>query len=299
MDRLEALQLFVDVIDTGSFTAAGRKRRFSQPTVTRQVTALEDWLGVQLLRRSTRSITITDAGDALYRRAMEVISDINDLESAFQTAEKSLAGRLRLSAPIEFGRRRVLPHVIDFMTAHPELNIDLDLTDRHVNLVEEGFDLAIRVGNLVDQDLVTRKVDEDPRFLTASPAYVARMGAPASIADLAEHNCILYSLQREPELWQLRNVETGTVQTAHVAGRMRANNGEAMRQAVLAGHGIALLGQYAVEEDLESGHLIRLLPEFEVPSLAVQIVYPPTRHLSRRSRRFIDFFVLRLKRVQP
>ncbi len=295
MDRLEALKLFVDVVETGSFTAAGRKSRISQPTVTRRVAALEDWLGVQLLRRSTRTITVTEAGEGLYRRAATVIAEINDLEADFQSTEKSLAGRLRLSAPIEFGRRLVLPHVMAFMSVHPQLSIDLDLADRHVNMVEEGYDMAIRVGNLIDQDLVTRKVGEDQRYLVASPAYIERMGQPNSVSDLADHTCILYTLQREPENWRFQSAVTKTENTVRVSGRLRANNGETMRQAVLAGHGIAVLGNYAISDDLSQRRMLRLLPGWDVPPLSVQIVYPPTRNLGRRRRYFIDYITRRLK----
>ncbi|WP_420416291.1 LysR family transcriptional regulator [Pacificispira sp.] len=293
MDRFTLYQLFVRVAEVGSFTAVGRECGMSQSSVSRAVSLLEQRCGSQLLQRTTRRVSLTETGVELYERSRALLSEIEDLESSIGNRSKSPVGRLRLQAPTEFGRLHVSGHVMEFLAAYPGIDVDLTLNDRYVDLIEEGVDLAIRIGNLSDQSMIAKKLGQDSRHLVASPSYLERHGEPAHPGELMKHSCVIYTYQRTPERWLFSGPD-GVVEVT-VSGRVRANSGEVMRSAVLSGHGIAILGGYSVRHDISAGRLVALLPGYPIQPLDVQIIYSPTRHLSRKSRAFIDFYADRIR----
>jgi DNA-binding transcriptional LysR family regulator len=296
VDRLTNLELFVRVAEAGGFTAVSRERAMSQSSVSRKISELERWLGVQLLQRTTREVKLTEAGQQLYQRSVALLSQVEDIESVIANSGTKTSGTLRLQAPYVFGRAHVMPHVLEFLDEYPDIRIDLRLNDRHVNLIEDGVDIAIRIGNLTDQNIIAKKLGRDRRHVVAAPAYLQQRGVPQIPEDLKNHDCVVYSLLENPHQWKFSSAD-GT-QEVTVSGRLRANSGDAMRAAVLAGHGIAILGNYAVHEDIESGRLRKILPDFHVHPLDIQIIYSPTRHLPRKVRTFIDFYAARLKQCE-
>lgn len=296
MDRLKNLELFVRVAETGGFTAVGREYATSQSSVSRKISELEKWLGVQLFQRTTREVKLTEAGEELYGYSVKLMSVIDDIESNISGTAKNPTGVLRLQSPNVFGRKYVIPYVMEFLAEYPEIGVDLSLNDQRVNLVEEGVDIAIRIGNLSDQNVIAKKVGRDVRHVVASPSYLQQHGVPASPQDLADHHCIIYSLLTTPNRWRFLGKDGP--EEVSVTGRVRANSGDSMHAAVLAGYGIAILGNYAVHEELASGRMRKLLPDFSVEPLDIQIIYSPTRHLSRKARTFIDFYSARLRRLE-
>jgi DNA-binding transcriptional LysR family regulator len=296
VDRLTNLELFVRVAEAGGFTAVSRERAMSQSSVSRKISELERWLGVQLLQRTTREVKLTEAGQQLYQRSVALLSQVEDIESIVANSGTKTSGTLRLQAPYVFGRAHVVPHVLEFLAEYPDIRIDLRLNDRHVNLIEDGVDIAIRIGNLTDQNIIAKKLGRDGRHVIAAPAYLQKRGVPQVPEDLKDHDCILYSLLENPNQWKFSSAD-GTHEVT-VSGRFRANSGDSMRAAVLAGYGIAILGNYAVRDDIESGRLRKILPDFHVQPLDIQIIYAPTRHLARKVRTFIDFYALRLKQCE-
>jgi DNA-binding transcriptional LysR family regulator len=296
VDRLTNLELFVRVAEADGFTAVSRERALSQSSVSRKISELERWLGVQLLQRTTREVKLTEAGQPLYQRSVALLSQVEDIESVIANSGTKTSGTLRLQAPYVFGRAHVIPHVLEFMAEYPDIRVDLRLNDRHVNLIEDGVDIAIRIGNLIDQNIIAKKLGRDSRHVVASPAYLQQHSVPQVPDDLKNHDCVVYSLLENPHQWRFSSTE-GT-QEVTVNGRFRANSGDAMRAAVLAGYGIAILGNYAVRDDIDSGRLRKVLPDFNVQPLDIQIIYSPTRHLPRKVRTFIDFYALRLKQCE-
>jgi DNA-binding transcriptional LysR family regulator len=295
MDRIGSLELFARVAEIGNFTAVGRERGISQSSVSRKISELEAWLGVQLFLRTTRQVRMTDAGAELYERCTGLLSEFQDIESSIGNLARNPSGNLRINAPSEFGRQHVVPYVMDFLADHPEISIDLDLQDRHVDMIEEGVDLAIRIGNLRDQSNVAKKLGRDFRHLVAAPAYLEEHGTPNSPHDLIQHQCIIYTNRTTPERWQFGG-QNGA-EDVTVSGRVRANSGEVMRAAVLKGNGIAILGHYAVKDDIALGRMSPLLLDYPIEPLNIQIVYAPTRHLPMKARAFIDYFAACLKRT--
>lgn len=295
MDRIKSLELFVRVAEAGGFTAVGRERSVSQSSVSRTVSDLEKWLGVQLFQRTTREVKLTEAGEELYNRSVALLSVMEDIESSVSGMSKKPVGVLRLQAPNVFGRTHVVPYVLEFLTQYPDTSIDLRLNDQRVNLVEDGVDVAIRIGNLVDQNIIAKKLGRDTRHVVASPTYLQQHGTPVRPRDLGQHSCIVYSFLDTPNQWRFTGPEG--IENVTVSGRIRANSGDAMRAAVLADHGVAILGNYAVGTDLADGKMRKLLPEFSVEPLDIQIIYAPTRHLPRKARTFIDFYAARLKQT--
>jgi DNA-binding transcriptional LysR family regulator len=296
VDRLTNLELFVRVAEAGGFTAVSRERALSQSSVSRKISELERWLGVQLLQRTTREVKLTEASQQLYQRSLALLSQVEDIESVIANSGTKTSGTLRLQASYEFGHAYVVPYVLDFMAEYPDINVDLRLNNRYVNLIEDGVDIAIRMGNLTDQNIVAKKLCRDRRHVVASPAYLQQRGVPRTPEDLKNHDCVVYSFLENPNQWKFLSAE-GT-QEVTVSGRFRANGVVPLHAAVLAGHGIAILGNFMVHKDLESGRLRKILPDFHVQPIDIQIIYVPTRHLPRKVRTFIDFYATRLKQSE-
>lgn len=283
MDRLEELSALVAILETGSLAAAGRRLRRSPPAMTRLLAGLEERVGTQLVVRTTRRLAPTDAGRRLAEQARPLLEGYEG--AVREVASAPLSGLLRVTAPLVFGRRHVTPIVASFLDAHPAVRVELVLSDRPLNLVEEGLDVAIRIGRLADSALVARRVGEVRRVLVASPAYVALHGVPRSPADLARHDVIFTSSGPGPLEWRFG---AGRGTAVRLAPRLLVNENDAMLLAVRAGRGIGRPLSYQVADELASGALVRLLPDLEPPALPVQLVTPSTRHAPPRVRAFLD-----------
>jgi DNA-binding transcriptional LysR family regulator len=285
-NHLADLQTFVAVVNAGSFTAAAQRMGRSKAVVSRQVKALEERLGAQLLHRTTRSLSATDAGAAIYERAAAALADLEDAEAAVDALHRSARGRLRVSLPIALGRRIAAPALIRLATDHPDLELDLSFSDRYVDLIGEGFDLAIRIGRLADSSLIARRLGESRPMLVASPDYLGAMGSPSHPGELPHHNCLTYAQQIHGPTWRF----AGDI-TVAVAGRLRCDSGDALRDAAIAGFGIAWLPDFYLGDALARGHLVRLLPGLEADPVGIWAVYPHRRHLSHKVRIAVDCLV--------
>ncbi len=288
MDRFEALQTFVAVVEAGQFNAAAERLGCNNSAVSRRIAELENRLGAQLLTRTTRRLALTDAGRALYERAVRLLAELEETEQSVAAEQAALTGRLRLATPLSFGLLH-LPSILNaFMAEHPGVELDIRLDDREVNLVEEGVDLALRIGHLADSSLVARPL-APIRFVTcASPGYLARHGVPREPADLARHACLVYGYLPEPQLWRYTGPDGGSV-AVRVPLRMRANNGDLLLSAAAAGLGVCLQPTFLAYRAVLEGRLTPLLPGYTVPAATAYAVYPSRRHLPRRVRALIDF----------
>jgi DNA-binding transcriptional LysR family regulator len=290
MDRLAAMEAFVRVVERGGFTAAAEDLRLSRAMVSKHVQDLEAHLGARLLNRTTRKVSLTEVGRVYHERCAQILADIAETESAVGALQARPRGRLRINAPVSFGALHLTAAVADYMAAHAEVTVELTLNDRVVDLVEEGYDLAVRIARLADSSLIARRLAPCRMVVCASPAYLERRGRPRRPADLAGHDCLDYRYQAREE-WQFEGPE-GPV-SVRVRGSLEANNGDALRAAAVRGTGVVLQPSFIVGADLAAGRLVPVLPGYRVPELAIHAVYPPGRHLSAKVRSFIDFLAPR------
>jgi len=299
MDRLDCDRMFVAVLDNGGFSRAARKLGTSSGQASKLVSKLEADLGVQLINRTTRALTPTELGHAYYDQVKRLIEEFDALDASVRTASGRASGRLALAAPMSFGTMRLAPALIDFAIAFPEIQLVVNFSDRAVDLVEEGFDAAVRVGAPRDNSLIARKLCDSRVIASASPAYVERNGEPALPSELAHHECIIDTNFRDPLIWRFRNPDGGGITPAAVSGRLRFSNAEACMAAAEAGVGIAYLPSFVVGPRFAAGALKPLLLNFELPSDGVHAVYPPSRHLAYKVRALVDFLVERFRGTPP
>lgn len=292
MNQLEDMQIFVVTVDAQSFTAAADRLGLSKQFISRRIAALEERLGVRLLNRTTRKLSITELGRTYYERASKIIEEVNDAECALSNESSSLRGTLRISAPMSFGTLHLGPVIARFLEQHPDMRIELDLSDRFVDVVGEGYDMAIRIGNLDDSSLVARQIAPAQVVACCSPAYIKRRGKPTSPVDLKQHDCLLYGHNRSVEwLFAEKGREEGKRRPLPVAvtGRLRANNGELACDAAIAGLGIVLLPTFIVGAALRSKQLVTILEAYAPPPLTIYAVYPQHRQSSQAIRVCTDF----------
>lgn len=292
MDRLANMEAFVRVAETKSFSEAARRLRSSKSLISRQVAALEEELGVRLFHRTTRSLSLTDEGRGYHTQVTRILSEIEEANMSVSQSQAAPRGRLRVSAPMSFGILHLAPAIRDFLTRYPEVELDLSLNDRYVDVVDEGFDLAIRIGRLTDSSLVARKLARHRMILCASPDYLKQHNAPKDPDDLKRHQCLCYSTNSLAPEW-LFVTKDGKPWPVAIAGRLHANNGDVLRTAALQGLGIIYLPSFIVGADVQASALVSLLPEFVPTDSAIHAVYPHTRHLSPKVRAFIDFLAER------
>jgi DNA-binding transcriptional LysR family regulator len=283
MSQFKQIAAFVSVAVRGSLSAAAEVEGVTPAIIGRRIDALEARLGVKLMVRTTRRITLTFEGQAFLEDCQRILNDLASAEAAVSLGGVKATGHLRLSAPAGFGRRHVAPLVQAFLDANPEVTVSLDLSDRLVDLVNEGMDCAVRIGELSDSSLIGIKLGEMPRAVVASPEYLARHGVPRTLADLAEHNCLWLGQQRG---WTFRE-GAGTV-TIKVSGRLECNDGAVLREWALAGKGLAWRSLWEVGEDIQRGHLIAVLGEFAAPPMGIYAVLPQRKQLPLRVRLFVD-----------
>jgi DNA-binding transcriptional LysR family regulator len=292
MNQFEELQAFVAVVETGSFTAAAERMDAAKSAVSRRVTALEERLGAQLLRRTTRRLNLTETGRSFYERSVRILADIEEAEAAVAQEHGELRGLLRVALPLSFGIRHMCEPIAAFSAQHPRVEFDLDLNDRRVDLIEEGVDLAVRIGHLADSSLIARRLFDARTVVCGSERYFNEHGIPRSPWDLREHSCLVYGNLAEPRRWVCRDVSGNPVRV-DVNATMTATSGDFLCQAATQGLGITLQPTFIAGEAISRGELVPILKDYKWPVSPAWAVYPPTRQLSYRVREFIDFLAER------
>lgn len=284
---LDNLALFLMIVEKGGLSAAGREMGLSPASVSERLAMLEAHYGASLLTRTTRAISLTDEGRVLVDGARRLLAEADELESRIRLGTQKISGPIRLSAPEDLGRSRIVPMLDRFLAGHPEVTIDLNLTDAFADLVSQGIDFAIRYGTLADSTLRAKTIGENRRVVCASPGYLERSGTPEHPDDLTRHDCIVMRFGANIDrTWSFR--VGGEVHRVMVRGRRVANDGGLVRQWCCEGHGICLKSIWDIGQDLKAGRLVEILPEFSAGRTALQIVYPPTRIQPRRVRVLID-----------
>ena len=292
MDRFEDLQAFVTVVEAGSFTAAADRLGIAKSAVSRRVSALEERLGVQLLRRTTRRLNVTATGQSFYEHGARILADLDEAESAVVQEHGELRGHLRVALPLSFGLRHMCKPIADFSRMHPRVTFDLDLNDRRIDLLAEGVDLAVRIGRLADSTLIARRLFEARTVVCASPGYLREHGQPKTPEDLADHDCLVYANLPDPGRWVCTDA-AGERHSVEVNVTMTASSGDFLCAAAAEGLGLALQPTFIAGEAISRGELQPLLTDYTWPVSPAYAIYPPTRHLSYRVREFIDFLAER------
>ncbi len=287
MDRLELMKTFLKVADTGSFTAAADRLDMTPQLASKYIRALEEELGAQLFHRSTRRVTLSETGTAFYARCQRLVLDYEELRADVRQDRCAPRGELRITAPHCFGEKYLVDALADFSELYPDIHATLELTDRYVDLLEEGLDLAIRVGSLADSSLIARKLGVTPVVLCASPDYLAKAPILTAPEDLKQQACIVDTNFKLRNKWTFQ--VDGTPKTFEVDSRIKINNASGARALALKGRGIILTPRYMVADDIAAGRLVAVLTDHLTTELAIHAVYPSTRHLTARVRRFIDF----------
>jgi DNA-binding transcriptional LysR family regulator len=287
MDRLNSMQIFVEVARASSFTAAANKIGLSRAQVSKSVTQREQHLGTRLFNRTTRRISLTETGQIYLERCIDILQTIDETEAiaAAQTSEPR--GRLTLSAPTSFGILHLQQAIPAYLHQHPQVQISLNLADRFIDVVDEGFDLVIRIAELEDSSLIARRLAPCRRLLCASPDYLEQNGTPLVPQDLAIHHCLVYSNELKPDTWNLQG--PSGIQSVKVSGPICADNGDILRAAAVAGLGVTLLPTFIVGPDLEAGRLRQVLASYCPPEISIYAVFPSRRYLSAKVRSFVDF----------
>ncbi|KQX01341.1 LysR family transcriptional regulator [Massilia sp. Root418] len=297
MDRLRALEVFVEVVRKEGFARAAEALDTSPANVTRYISDLEAHLHTRLLNRSSRRMSLTSSGEALFERAKSILDEVAEAEAIVSSATMQPRGLLRINAPLSFGVLHLAPLWPRFMERYPEVQLEVALIDRVVDIVEEGYDMAIRISRSGSASHVARKLASSVNVLCAAPAYLAKHGAPAVPADLLKHSCIGYSYAASDE-WQLLDAE-GKLHTVKIPFMMRTNNGDTARAVALGGQGLIWQPTFLIGADLRAGRLVQVLPDYRMPDIDIQAVYPSRRHLSAKVRVMIDFLVEQFKDTPP
>jgi DNA-binding transcriptional LysR family regulator len=291
MDKLNSIRAFTKVVQHSSFAGAARDLRLSRSAVSKHVMELEEELGVQLLSRTTRSVTATENGQAYYERCLAVLSDLEEADLAATRLQVEVRGLLRINAPMSFGTLHLARAVADFMERYPDLRIQLLLSDQQVDPVQEGFDVTLRIADLPSSSMIARRIAPARRAICASPSYLARHGTPKHPDDLRGHACLTYGHLATGNQWKLTGPD-GDHWIA-VPWSLCTNNAEVLRDAAVQGRGIALLPTFIAGADFQQGRLATILTGYQVPEISIYAIYPETRHLSLKVRVFIDFLVER------
>jgi DNA-binding transcriptional LysR family regulator len=287
MDRLAAMETFVRVVDTGSFSEAARLMRVGQPAISKTVAQLEERLGVKLVARSTRGLMVTEAGQSFYDRAKRVLEDADEADLAARGAGAGLNGRLRICAAVTFARLHIVPRLPEFLAAHPGLEMEVVLDDRNIDLLHEGIDVGLRMGGLADSALTARRVARGPRVAVATPAYLERAGTPLVPVDLLTHQTVTYARTGGGESWTFRRGAEESAVT--LRGRLRIDAAEGVRAAVLADAGLAVASHWMFAPELANGKVKALLTDWDLPPIDVWAVFPAGRVATTKARTFIAF----------
>ncbi len=293
MDKFESIRAFTQVVESGGFAAAAREMGLSRSAVNKHVIGLENELGTQLFRRSTRQVTPTDTGIAFYDRCIQVLRDLDEAISSVTELQETPRGNLRVNAPYSFGVSHLAPIVAAYMAAYPEVKVELVLNDRFIDPIEEGFDVTLRVGEpQVTTSLITREIVPAHRVLCASPGYLESQGEPEAPADLKHHRCLHYGYQESGSQWRLTGEDGDHPVSINCV--MWSNNGDVLREAAIGDQGIALLPTFIVGDAIERGELRKILTEYHPPEIVLCLLYPRHRHLSTKVRLFVEAVVEQL-----
>ena len=293
MDRLESMSVFIAVVEAGSLSAAGRTLRMPLPTVSRKVSELESHIKARLLNRSTRQLTLTDAGRSYLAACKRILEDVGEAERSASGEYSAPRGELIITAPVVFGRRHVVPTVAEFLKAYPEVDARLVLSDRSLNLLEDHVDLAVRIGEPPDSSLVATRVGTVRNVVCASPAYLAEHGTPRNPTELVKHDCLTFSGLMSPDNWTF--TINGAAVSVPVHSRLIVNTAEAAIDAAIAGAGLTRVLSYQIEEAINSGALVIALRKFEPASIPINLMYTGQRLLPLKLRAFLDFAMPRLR----
>ncbi len=296
MDRFESMETFIRVVEVGSISGAADRMGVAKSAVSRRLKDLEGHLGVELFHRTTRKMNLTDTGRTFYQQSVRILEDVLEAELATSQAHGELQGSLKIALPLSFGVMHMGPAINDFLQEHPQIEFDLDFNDREVDLIQEGFDLAIRIASLPDSSLIARRLAPIQHVLCASPGYLEKHGTPESPEDLHNHQCLAYSLLHDYKTWiftDKNNQESKTTIIPHI----KASVGEFLRDAAVNGQGIVFLPTFIVYKEIENGTLLPLLNEYIPWQIDAYAIYPQTRHLSQRVRAFVDFLVKRFEGI--
>lgn len=287
MSRLSEAEVFVAVVEEGGFTAGARKLGVSKSTASKTVRALEERVGAPLLVRNTRHVSMTTAGKTFYERSAAALELLDQAEQAVAHEQEEVRGVLRISLPLSFGVRYVASAMASFQKAHPDLQVEASFTDRKIDLVDEGYDLAVRAGALRDSDLLSRRLATMRLYVVAAPEYLARRGTPETPEELKQHPCLRYSLLVDRHRWPLLGPD-GQTTVVHVTGPLEADNGYAIVEAAAAGLGLALQPDWLAADALKQGRLVRVLPDWSSPPQGIWALYPPERRHSPKVTRFVE-----------
>jgi DNA-binding transcriptional LysR family regulator len=302
MDRLDDMALFARVAETRSFTVAAAKLGLSRSAASRRMTELEGRLGARLLNRTTRRISLTEAGETYLARVQQILADVDDADRSVASLQAAPRGVLKVAAPMSFGMQHLGPAIADFLSAFPDIEVEMDLNDRYVDLVDEGYDVAVRIGQLKDSSLVAKRICPARVVHAASPAYLTRRGVPRAPEDLAHHDCLIYTNIPQGAQWLFRTTPLtpgaarggnhdpdAATRLVKVNTRLRANNGDVLLEAACAGVGIVALPTFICGKALAEGRVVPILQEWAVTRSAINAVFPANRHLSSKVRVFVDF----------
>ncbi len=288
MNKLEAMKAYVQVVQAGGFAAAAREMEMTRSAVNKLVAQLEDHLGVQLLHRTTRQVSPTEAGEAYYQRCLGILADIDEAEAAMSHLQANPTGSLRVNAPMSFGTLHLGPAIIDFMTQYPDIQVQLTLNDRFVDPIEEGFDLTVRIAQPdPSSPYITHTLTPAHRVLCASPSYLVTYGTPMHPADLKHHRCLHYGYLASGNQWKLMGSDGE--HSIKVKGILCSNNAEILRDAAVRGLGIALLPTFMAGAHLRQGQLQHVLPNYQAPDIMIMAIYPPNRYLSAKVQLLTDY----------
>jgi DNA-binding transcriptional LysR family regulator len=291
MDRLQSMEIFVAAVDRGSFTAAARVFRLTPPMVGKHIRFLEQRLGARLLTRTTRRQALTEIGRQYYGRCKRILEEVRSAEAGAEAMRAAPRGELRISAGVSFGSLRLSPALADYLATYPEVTVQLNLSDQFVDLIEEGYDAAIRIGELADSSLIARPLQPYRMMICASPAYLKRMGTPRTPADLVRHACLGFSNWSRGGGWRLgrENVTESDLPTC----RFQSNNGQALRTAAMNGLGIVMQSEVILAEDVAAGRLVEVLPDFLPPPRPMHLIYPRDRQATPKLTTFVEFVLER------
>jgi len=292
MDRFQAIEAFAKVVETGSFARAAERLGVSVSSVSRQVADLEAHVDARLLNRTTRRLSLTESGRVFHERCVQLLADLEEAEQSANAGTLQPRGTLRLTSSITFGARHLAPAIAEFLVRHPAMRFDIELSDRATDLVEEGYDVAVRIGDIGSQNLVGRKVGVTRLVCCAAPSYLERHGKPRTPEELATHACLTYEYSAARNVWPFRDRQ-GRERRIRIAGPIHADNGRFLEALAVAGVGIAFEPDFIVGPDVRAGRLVPLLREYEPPPTNIYVAYPSRRHLSAKVRVFTDFLAER------
>jgi DNA-binding transcriptional LysR family regulator len=293
LDTLTDIAVFVQVVDSGSFTAAAERLELSKAVVSKYVTRLENRLGARLLNRTTRRLSLTEVGRAFYERSQAGLRELEEAEAEVSRLQGAPRGTLRINAPMSFGILHIAPAIPEFLQQYPDLNVDMNLDDRQLDLVEEGFDLAIRIAQLPDSTLVARRLGPCRHVVCGAPGYFRRHGIPRTPRDLRDHNAITFKYQDSAREWHFLAPDSTPVRVP-VRGSIQMNNSLGLREALLQEVGITLTPTFVVGEDIQTGRLEAVLKDYKTLELSIYAVFPQQRHLSPKVRAFVEFMAGRM-----